>query len=207
LLDVTGHGVPAALLSVAVSRTLLPSLDETCLVTKSEASAGGVSLQVTAPIEVVDRLNRRFAKERESGRLFTILYGILDGGTGQLRYASAGHPGPVHLPARGDATLLPGVGFPIGLVHPDEPGYGYQEYSVPLQPQDRVYLYSDGIVDAQDSHGEPFGEQRWLKLLESTRGQALAESVQTVKTALEAWCGAAPLVDDLSLLAVEYSPG
>lgn len=209
LMDVTGHGVPAALLSVAVSRTLLPSLDETCFVTTAQRPAnpgGGVSLKVTPPVEVVERLNRRFTSSRSVDRLFTILYGTLDGSTGTFRYTSAGHPGPIHLPADGPAVSLPGAGFPIGLVHPDEPTYEYQEHVVELQPGDRVYLFSDGLVDALNFDNQPFGEERLLALLDASRDQSLDECTVSVQRGLSDWCGQVRLDDDISVLGLEFSP-
>ncbi len=210
LMDVTGHGVPAALLSVAVSRTLLPSLDAACFVTnvqESVSTGGSVSLEVAPSVEVIERLNRRFTSERDADRLFTILYGTLNAATGQFRYTSAGHPGPIHVPTGGGAVSLPGAGFPIGLVHPDEPSYDYEEHCQDLNPGDRIYLYSDGVIDAENSAGEPFGEGRLLRLLETSRTGSLDHSTEEVRRALGDWCGTVQLDDDISLLGLEFSPG
>ena len=72
-----------------------------------------------------------------------MVYGILNAATGEFRYVSAGHPGPVHLPSRADPVILESQGFPIGLA--DD---AYEERSIRLGAGDRLYLYSDGVPES-----------------------------------------------------------
>ena len=82
-----------------------------------------------------------------------MVYGILNAATGEFRYVSAGHPGPLYLPAGADPSILESPGFPIGLG--DDV---YVERSVRLGPGDRLYLYSDGVPEAMDRAGGQFGD-------------------------------------------------
>ena len=78
-----------------------------------------------------------------------MVYGLLNTTTGEFRYVSAGHPGPVHLPSGADPVILEGQGSPIGLA--DD---AYEERSVRLGAGDRLYLYSDGVPEAMDPAGK-----------------------------------------------------
>ena len=127
------------------------------------------------PAEVADRLNRLFPFDPATEQFATMIYGILDAATGEFRYVSAGHPGPVHLPVGADPVILESRGFPIGLA--DD---AYEERSVHLRAGDRLYLYSDGVPDAMDPAGEQFGEARLLEAIGQGRSEPLQESVATL---------------------------
>src|SRR5688572_19778613 len=113
VLDVSGHGVASALLSVTLSRLLSPPSDPSSILTRG--GDGGTRSAVTPPTEVAARLNRLFPFDPATEQFATLVYGVLDAATGEFRYASAGHPGPVHLPAGADPVILASQGFPIGL--------------------------------------------------------------------------------------------
>ena len=95
---------------------------------------------MTPPAEVADRLNQLFPYDTTTEQFTTMVYGVLDTSTGEFRYVSAGHPGPVYLPAGAGPVILESSGSPIGLA---EDAYG--ERSVRLAAGDRLYLYSDGV--------------------------------------------------------------
>ena len=86
---------------------------------------------ITPPAEVADRLNQLFPFNTMTEQFATMIYGVLHAGTGEFRYVSAGHPGPVHLPAGAGPVILGSPGFPIGLA--DD---AYQERSVRLAAGD-----------------------------------------------------------------------
>jgi sigma-B regulation protein RsbU (phosphoserine phosphatase) len=198
LLDVSGHGVAAALLSVTLSRFLSSPRDlSSLLVRRDKQGPGG---QALTPAEVAQALNRRFPWDPATEQFFTILYGVLNVETGIFRYASAGHPGPVHLPHEGEPALLDTASLPIGV------GTAvYREHTVHLRPRDRLYLYSDGVTEAQDRTGGLFGQGRLLEALRQGRTASLEESVPTLLDKVRQWCGGAPLEDDVSVLAFEYA--
>jgi phosphoserine phosphatase RsbU/P len=198
ILDVSGHGVASALLSVTLSRVLSSPSEPSSILVRD----GGVANQpeITPAAEVADRLNRLFPYDTATEQFATLIYGILNTATGDFRYASAGHPGPVHLAAGQAPVILESQGFPIGLG--DD---GYEGRSVPLAPADRLYLYSDGGPEAMDQAGEPFGESRLLAAIGRLRSAPLAESVAELLAQIERWRGAASAQDDISILAVEVS--
>ncbi|MFO0843942.1 MAG: SpoIIE family protein phosphatase [Gemmataceae bacterium] len=189
VLDVTGHGVPAALLSVHLSLTLSPARDLSALVRRGEP---------VSPAEVVGSLNSRFAWATTE-RYFTLFYGVLDLRAGRLRYACAGHPGPAHLNGETGCRFLPPSGPPVGVIE-----HSYQQHALVLAPGDRLYLYSDGLPEAADAAGELYGKDRLAALVGRFRAGPLGDSLAALVADVEAWSGGQPR-DDLSALAVEFT--
>jgi sigma-B regulation protein RsbU (phosphoserine phosphatase) len=192
VLDVSGHGVEAALLAVTLSRVLSQMAADSLLL---ERSPSGETL-VIGPAEVARTLNRRFPMEEEMPQYFTLLYGILDLREQVFRYVSAGHPGPLHVSAAGP-RLLPSGGLPIGMF----PNSEYEETAVPLAPGDRVYLYSDGVTETLRDDKDMFAEQ-FITSLCADRRCTLEESVENLLSDLKAWCASKPN-DDISVLAFQ----
>lgn len=191
LLDVTGHGVPAALLSVTVSHFLAPEGSESLLKL-------GAPSRIAPPAEVAQRLNRQFS-QGSSGLFFTLFYGILDLATLDLRYVNAGHPGPLILAESQPPRCLESTGLPIGVLA----DVAYEESVARLQPGDRVWLFSDGLPEARNPNREMFGEQRLLDALQAMNSVALDPGTERLLARIEDWAGAEGPQDDISLVAFE----
>jgi phosphoserine phosphatase RsbU/P len=203
ILDVSGHGVAAALLSVTLSRLLSPPSEPSSILIRDRTvldHAAHDPLDVTPPAEIADRLNRLFPFDTATEQFATLVYGILDVATGDFRYVSAGHPGPLHLPAEGPPIILDSPGFPIGLS--DEV---YAERCVHLAAGDRLYLYSDGLPDAMNTRGEQFGESRLVEAVHRGRAKPLREGIATLLAEISRWRGGGRPQDDMSILAVELA--
>ncbi|QJW98991.1 PP2C family protein-serine/threonine phosphatase [Frigoriglobus tundricola] len=198
VLDVSGHGVAAALLAVAMCRLLSPPSDPSSILIRP-GGAGG-RFDVTPPAEVAARLNRLFPFDPATSQFTTLVYGILETATGEFRYASAGHPGPVHLPAGADPVPLQCQGSPIGLTEG-----AFEERTAHLAAGDRLYLYSDGVTEAMGPTGELFGETRLLAAIGRSRSEALRDGVAALESEIAQWCGAVSPQDDVSVLALEVS--
>ena len=158
LLDVSGHGVAAALLSVAVHRVLSPSPGPTSLLT--EEKGHGSRREIVSPAEVCRQLNTLFPMKEANPQYFTLIYGVLDLTTQEFRFSSAGHCAPVYLPPGGKAYEVAEYGFPIGLFEEAQ----YEEHLIEMKPSGRLYLYSDGLTDAVNSQGETFGKDLLIRL-------------------------------------------
>ncbi len=199
LLDVSGHGVRAALLSVTLNR-LLAQMAEGSLQFE-EAGGGQTERQLLSPAEVAAGLNTRFQMDASPGAVqyFTFLYGILNTHTSMFRYVSAGHPGPLQVPTDGKSVLHPQEGFAIGWF----PDSTYQEFVIELKPGDRLYLYSDGILEAMNSEDELFGPERVVEALEERKNLTLQGSVEELVECGRQWSGDAGFADDVSILALE----
>ena len=189
LLDVTGHGVVAALQSVALTRVLAAAWPA--------PETGGLH----TPARVAERLNAEFPVNNEVWQYFTFLGGVLDLSSLTLRYVSAGHPGPIHVPAGADPIALEAAGLPIGMF----PDTEYTEYAARLEPGDRLYFYSDGVTEAMNPADDDFGVPGLIGSLAGSRNRPLGETIQEVRRAVGRWRGPEPLDDDLTLLALEVA--
>lgn len=200
ILDVSGHGVAAALLSVTLSHMLSVEPGRSFLY---QACAGNPSQDCLAePVQVVTRLNRHFAKATGVSQFFTMIYGILDKETAEFRYVSAGHFGPVHFRCGVAQPIQEAGGIPIGLF----PGAAYEQHSISLSEGDRLYFCTDGIPEAENPDGEQFGVNRVLEFLTRNRDLRLEETVSSLMQCVEEWTGSGSAADDASLLAIERSP-
>ena len=196
LLDVSGHGVAAALLSVTVSRFLSPTRDAASLLWWREDTADRYRLE--PPASVAARLNHRFPFDDKTGQYFTLVYGLLDLETHRLRYISAGHPGVIHVARGGPGKLIEVAGYPIGVGTE-----AYDECEVELSPGDRLFIYSDGVPEAMDAADTPFGSDRLLAQLEAAREETLESSLTSLVERIDRWRGGGHVHDDLSVLAME----
>jgi sigma-B regulation protein RsbU (phosphoserine phosphatase) len=198
VLDVSGHGVASALLSVTLSRLLSPPSDPSSILIRQRD--GSDLPHITPPVDVAAQLNRLFAFDAATEQFATMVYGILEVESGEFRYVSAGHPGPVHLPLDGNPVILGSQGFPIGLGQDT-----YEERAVRLRAGDRLYLYSDGVSEAMNAAGQQFGDVRLLEAIGQWRFEPLQESVAELVGKIARWQGSKRPQDDISILAVEVS--
>ena len=164
ILDVCGHGVPAALLSASLYRWLSPLPEDSVLFEADPASKTGFT--PAEPAIVAKTLNRLYGAGPETGKFFTILYGILDLRTRDFRYVTAGHPPPVRITATSARVCPLARGLPIGVL----PDFEYQQRTVQLEPGDRLLLYTDGAFEAIDENDQEMGEQRMLDGLVELHG-------------------------------------
>jgi sigma-B regulation protein RsbU (phosphoserine phosphatase) len=132
LLDVSGHGVAAALLSVAVRHFLTPQGDNSLL---KLPAAGGAAPTWYSRATWSSASTRSFFTNR-SERLFTLFYGHVNLASNTLTYANAGHPGPVILAGDGEPSVLESSGLPIGVLEQAE----CEDAVVQLPPGDRFWL-------------------------------------------------------------------
>jgi sigma-B regulation protein RsbU (phosphoserine phosphatase) len=197
LLDVSGHGVPAAMLSVALSMILRPDSTRESHVKRHNSTTG--LYDVVPPADVIGNLNRCFQGKED--QYFTINYGFVDSRTEELVLTQAGHPSPVLIPREKDLIVLGEGGSPVGLL----PDAEYETIRADFRPGDRLLLYSDGVVECASQQGELFGEDRLLKYLRATRGGRLSGMLAGLEAEMEKWRGHTEFDDDVSLLALEFA--
>jgi serine phosphatase RsbU (regulator of sigma subunit) len=194
LLDVSGHGVPAALLSVAVTRNLQPLAGDAA----SLVAGGGANPEPVGPADVVARLNDLYPMASNGDHYFTMIYGLLDVRTWRLRFCVAGHPAPVLARKGSSPRRLEVDGYCVGML----PGVTYDETVLDLEPGDRLYLHSDGVTEEVNPQKEDFGDQQLLPVIADGQALPLAASVEAIVQKVVAWRGQDHLRDDVSILAL-----
>jgi sigma-B regulation protein RsbU (phosphoserine phosphatase) len=196
LLDVSGHGIGAALLSFTLNHLLSPGAEGVLL---SGAPDGTVS--VVPPARVAERLNRQFPMDR-SRQYFTLVYAVIDARSGALDFVIAGHPTPVLLPRHDSPVLVAGGGLPVGMLE----HAAFEDAHLTLEPGDRLCFYTDGVIEALDAAEHEYGIDRLLAALERHRRLSLRGAIDAVAAEVRDWCNGR-LQDDVSLLAVERHDG
>ena len=197
LIDVSGHGVPSALLSVSVVHSLHPAPGPASVIWKRKTDDSG--FEPRSPAEVVQRLNALYPIMDNGGLYFTMVYGLLDPENGTVHWVSAGHPLPILVRADGSAEEIGKPNTPVGMM----PDLEYSTSECTLSGGDRIYLYSDGLTEVFDDEEEMFGEERLMDFL-ATAGTKPAEDVPVaVADYVLGWSGCDKFDDDLSFLVVE----
>jgi phosphoserine phosphatase RsbU/P len=200
VIDVSGHGVPAALLSVTAMHALALAGEEASLLLSSQ---GGDDLgPVQSPARTVAGLNRRLCASDNDERFLTMVLFAFDTHTGRATFSRAGHPLPLLVRARAPVPLSDDGGLPLGLFDGGE----YPDVALQLQPGDRLFLYSDGFLEqARPSDGKEFGEDRLRSLLVSLADTPVPQLVTRSIDALAEWAGQKRFADDMSLVVIEWA--
>jgi serine phosphatase RsbU (regulator of sigma subunit) len=180
--DVTGKGVPAALM-MATTRILLRN--------GATSSAG--------PAEVIAAANRQIVADNRSGLFATVLQARLELASGQVTVANAGHEPPILVRAAGGrARRLAAGGSLLGLFRSVTP----PEMRISLAAGDMLVLYTDGVTDARNPRRGLFGERRLLAAIRAARGRPADEVGSAIVAAVDAFSAGAPQFDDLTLVVV-----
>ncbi|HAF53529.1 MAG TPA: response regulator [Leclercia adecarboxylata] len=196
--DVSGHGVGAAMMSLAVARQFLHGRAvERFLFTADN--------EVASPAEVVRILNGRFCSDEvEIVSYFTMIYGVIDLATGEGRLCQAGHPTPFIVTQEGEARTVGNGGAPVGLM----PDLCWTDVNFSLAAGERLCLFSDGITECENLVGEQFGQMRLQASLQAGAGLTLNELLPQFARHLVHWRSGdnkepLAMADDVSLLVIE----
>ena len=193
LVDVSGHGVPSALLTFSVNMILASDSHDINPLYNTHTN------ELVSTGAVLCELNERYQLDEDTSQYFTIVYGLMNTKTGDFQIAQAGHPPPVVLGGDGKGQLIGDGGFPIGWL----PVLDYDEVSHNLEEGGRLLLYTDGISECTNPEGEMYGNDRLKEYMERTRGLPLKASLEGVIDELYEWNDHQPFDDDVSMLAIE----
>ena len=194
ILDVSGHGVPSALVTVSVSQMLRP--DSGTVI--RPGSANGNGHEIVPPSEVLEHLDREYPIERFD-KFFSIVYMVVDVRDGSARYSCAGHPPPLLLGADGGFARLDKGGPLIG----QGSGLPFEEGIQSLKPGDRIVLTTDGVTEHRNDEGEQYGDARLQRALSELAHLPIQAMLDGVMENVMSFGKQAPK-DDASLLGIEY---
>ena len=183
--DVSGKGVPASLL-MAVTRSLFRN----------------ISAHTSAPDQIVSTLNEALAEGNETNMFATAFVGVLDLKTGILHYCNAGHDAPI-LIGRGVGLLPCDSNVPLGVMS----GWEFTAQEADIDPKTTIFLYTDGLSEAEDASHVQFGTDRITALAERllNEDRDMPEViVNEMIAAVHDFVGKAEQSDDLTMLAIKY---
>jgi sigma-B regulation protein RsbU (phosphoserine phosphatase) len=181
--DVSGHGVPAALIASMIK-----------VATQTVNDCAG------DPAEVLNRLGS-ILNHNLRGQFVSAAYLWIDTEAGLARYSAAGHP-PLICWHSLDATLhrIESNGLLFGL----DPGGEYPVREIPLRPGDRFLLYTDGVTEPENEAGEQFGDHRLERVMRDNRSRTVSELSERLMAEIRAWKSRGVTQhDDITLIAID----
>ncbi len=181
--DVSGKGVPASLV-MAVTRSLFRS----------------VSVREANPGRIVESMNTSMSEMNDSNMFVTLFVGVLDLPTGRLHYCNAGHCAPL-LIGSGVGSLPVDSNIPIGLMG----DWNFVSQEAIVSPKTIIFLYTDGLTEAENAQHEQFGEVRMLKVARQEHYDNPAALIEQMTEAVGQFVSGAVQSDDLTMLALRYA--
>ena len=182
--DVSGKGIPAAMFMMMAKNMI-----------QNQAMAGH------SPQEVLETVNQKICENNEEQMFVTVWFGILDLCSGILTAANAGHEYPMLKKPGGPFEIVKDKhGFVLGAME----GMRYKEYKLHLDPGAKLFVYTDGLSEAQNAENENFGRERILQALNTAMDELPEGILQTVDKAVADYVGEAEQFDDLTMLCIEY---
>ncbi|HKB81095.1 MAG TPA: PP2C family protein-serine/threonine phosphatase [Thermoanaerobaculia bacterium] len=182
--DVAGHGLTSGIVMAMAKSALLVQVDVD-----------------PAPRIVLEVLNEIVMKTAPRRMMMTFFFGLLEPNTHRLRFASAGHLDPYVFRARHRRLEpLSSWGFPLGVRRRDP----FREHTVQFAPGDRLILYSDGLIEAVDDDGEPFGFERFERVLIDSGHLSAEEIKKTLLGSVRKFTRNRPPEDDQTLVVVSF---
>ncbi|MBR4565139.1 MAG: SpoIIE family protein phosphatase [Paludibacteraceae bacterium] len=174
--DVSGKGVPASIV-MAMTHSLFRS----------------ATSYLDSPAQIMMQMNNMLCGEHNDQSMFvTFFLGILDLSTGHLRYCNAGHNAPIPLSA------IPNL--PLGVIADFE----YTEQETKVQIGDTLFLYTDGLTEAENASQEQFGEQRMMDEWQKLKGDNPRQVIDAMQSAVASFVGEAEQSDDLTMFAIRF---
>ena len=182
--DVSGKGVPASLV-MAVTRALFRNI------------VTHITDPIANPNHIVDSMNTSICDGNDSSMFVTLFVGVLDLQTGHLRYCNAGHDKPYidGMQIQCDSNI------PVGVM----PDWNFTEQETDMAPGSMIYLYTDGLTEAENARHEQFGGQRIADIAASYK-ESPQELIKTMSGAVRQFVGDTEQSDDLTMFAIKYKP-
>jgi phosphoserine phosphatase RsbU/P len=183
--DVSGKGVPAALLMAFLRASL-----------RAATHIG------YAPHVSMAKVNYLLWESIERNQFVTAFHGILDASNRTLSFTNAGHNPPMLLDAQGQSRFIESGELPLGMFRDTR----YHEYYLMLEPGDLLLLYTDGVTEAQNTQGEEFGRERLAQSVKAASHLSSRELIAAVQKDVMAWTDGKGATDDVTFFVIRALP-
>ena len=182
--DVSGKGVPAALFMM-VTKILINE----------------ISHNVKSPGEVLTLVNDRICSNNKTNMFITVWLGIIDLKTGEVVAANAGHEDPaIYRNAKDFVIDKEKHGIPVGAME----GFKYSDYKFKLNPGDKIFIYTDGVPEAENKDDKMFGLEKMVDSLNKVKNKSCEDVLVNVKKDVDTFVDGEVQFDDLTMLCFEY---
>ena len=183
--DVSGKGIPASLVMAV-----------TCRLFRSIAS------YLDKPEEIITSLNDSLSDGNESNMFCTAFLGVLDLKTGHLAYCNAGHNAPLVIDHKGNVSAISvEPNLPLGLFS----GFPYKGQETKIEKGTMLYLFTDGVNEAENNEKEQFSDERLVSILEANAGAEPKEIVNVTFAEVERHADGANQSDDITVMCIKMS--
>ena len=179
--DVSGKGVPVALV-MAVTRALFRA----------------VAAHESMPDRIINNMNETLSTNNESDMFVTMFIGVLDLLSGRMRYCNAGHDVPI-LIGSGIGMLPCDSNIPVGVMQ----DWVYTLQETTIDPLTTIFLYTDGLTEAEDINHAQFQEKRIIDVIQQAPNEP-QQIILAMTQAVHQFVGNAEQSDDLTMLALQY---
>ena len=180
--DVSGKGVPAALLMAFLRASL-----------RAAIHIG------YAPHISMSKVNYLLWESIERNQFVTAFYGVLDASNKTLAYTNAGHNPPLVLDKDGNSRFIERGGLPLGMFRDTR----YYEYYVSIEPGQVIVLYTDGVTEAENAEGEEYGRERLEQAVLAARSASAREMVSQIHREVIDWTGGRGATDDITFFLIK----
>ena len=184
--DVSGKGVPASLF-MAITRSLFRTL----------------SHQVLSPAKIVTEMNNSISDNNESNMFVTLIVGILDLETGVMKLCNAGHNPPILIHPDKHVSFLE---FPTQIFVGVIEDFTYTDAEITLEKGSKLFLYTDGITEAENTEKELYGDDKLLEVLSANTSSNVRTTVDVIVSSIADHVKEAEASDDLTILLIQYEP-
>jgi phosphoserine phosphatase RsbU/P len=180
--DISGKGIPAALLMANLQATLR-----------------GQTILNFSSKDCISFANKLLYRNTDTNRYATLFYGILDYKNNIIKYCNAGHNNPILISCDKDVKRLDVGGVVVGVM----PEYPYEETSVQMNPGDLLVVYSDGITEAMNEFEEEYEENRLVNLLLELQDRSPDNIIETILKSVNEFSGKTEPMDDKTIVVIK----
>lgn len=191
-------GLDDGRLAVCVADVSGKGLSASLLMANLQATVRSQALLRLPPAECLEHSNTLLSHSTDLHRFATCFYAVLDPERNEVRYSNAGQDPPLLFSTNGGIRRLEAGGLILGFLEHVE----YQEEVVRLDPGDVLVMYSDGITDAEDEQGRPFGEQRLCDVVQAHLAEPADRAVESILHTVRAHAGDHGQPDDMTVVVV-----
>jgi len=161
-----------------------------------------ISDKEVSPSRIVSTLNNSLSSNNESSMFVTFFLGVMDLATGKVRYSNAGHNPPVIIRVKGDVVMFEKTKYiPVGLFEDFE----YGESSFQLEPEDKIFLYTDGVSEAENAENKLFGEDNLMKIIGENVNASPRDLIHKMEEGLSAHVKGHTQSDDITMMTIVYN--